>query len=399
MPRKKPDIAPKTGYGNGSVHEEKAGSNRWVAELDGTRRRAKSEAEAQEKLRLLQERRDARLKLDQGSMTLLEWMRRWLDRHCDHLKPKTLEGYRDAVRLYIEPYAIARVRLEDLVADDILEWMAELRRKKVSIGPRKTAKKLSGATIAIPFRRLRRALVIARLKNLIATNPAEGITVASSAAERDPVILEPEQIMTFLDAWVGRRLYALYAVFATAGLRRGEVLGLRWRDIDLEARTITVRGQLQWLKGEEGGPRQPVWVPSPKTRAGKRIIDISPELADILRIWRRTQREERLILGAAWHGEDYAFTSEEGGPISPRNLHRGFKAGLKRAKLPKEMTIHDLRHCAGSLMLANGEDIEAVSELLGHSSRAVTERIYAHALRTHKRKAGASLGYLLRKVQ
>lgn len=278
MPRKKPDTAPKTGYGNGSVHEEKAGSNRWVAELDGTRRRAKSEEEAREKLRVLQDRRDARLKLNQGSMTVLEWMQRWLDQHCDHLKSKTLEGYRDAVRLYIKPYSIARVRLEDLVADDILEWMTALRRKKISTGPHETTKKLSGATIAIAFRRLRRALVIARLRNLIATNPAEGITVAGSAAERDPVILEPEQIMGFLDAWADRRLYALYAVFVTAGLRRGEVLGLRWRDIDLENCTIMVRGQLQWLKSEDGGPRKPVWVPSTKTRAGKRIIDISLEL-------------------------------------------------------------------------------------------------------------------------
>lgn len=115
----------------------------------------------------------------------------------------------------------------------------------------------------------------------------------------------------------------------------------------MDQRPITVRGQLQWLKVEPDKPRQPVWVPSPKSRAGKRVIDMSQELADILRTWRRTQREERLILGPKWHGEDYAFTSEEGGPISPRNLYRDLKAGLKRAKLPQEMTNHDLRHCAG----------------------------------------------------
>ena len=76
----------------------------------------------------------------------------------------------------------------------------------------------------------------------------------------------------------------------------------------------------------------------------------------------------------AQYGGDYVFTSEQGGPHSPRNIYRGFKAALKRAKLPMEMTFHDLRHCAGSVMLANGEDIEAVRELLGHSSRSVTEK-------------------------
>jgi integrase len=202
---------------------------------------------------------------------------------------------------------------------------------------------------------------------------------------------------TSWDSHSRRRLYALYALFVKVGLRRGELFGLRWRDVDLDAQTITVCGQLQWLKVEEDQNRRLVWEPSPKSKAGKRVIDISQELADILKTWRRTQREERLILGPKWHGEDYVFTNEEGGPINPRSLSYGFKAGLKRAGLSQEMTLHDLRHCAGSLMLADGQDIQAVSEMLGHSSRTVTECVYAHALRNRKRQASASLGYLLRK--
>lgn len=396
MPRKKQDDAPKTGYGNGGVHEEKVGSGRWIAELDGTRRRAKSEADALEKLRFLQARRDKRLDLKKGSQTVIGWLMMWLDNYCDTLKPKTLEGYRDVVRTYIAPYAIARVRLEDLIADDILEWLTALRQKKIVKGKNPTAKKIAKGTVAIAFRRLRKALEVARQKGRISINPAADVNQPASDSERDPVILEPEQIIQFLAAWIGRRLHALYAVAVTLGLRRGELLGLRWKDIDLDAQTITVRGQLQWLKVDPAKPRQPVWVPSPKTRAGKRVIYISQELASVLKTWRRTQREERLILGAAWHGGDYVFTSEQGGPHSPRNVYRGFKAALKRAKLPMDMTFHDLRHCAGSLMLANGEDIEAVRELLGHSSRSVTEKIYAHALQKQKRKAGESLGYLLR---
>src|SRR5207245_4302461 len=106
MPRNTKE--PMTGYGNESVHEEKLGSSRWVAELDGVRRRAKSEGEAREKLRLLQERRDARLQIKKGSQTLGEWLSVWLADYCDHLKPKTREGYAAAVRTYIEPYPLAR---------------------------------------------------------------------------------------------------------------------------------------------------------------------------------------------------------------------------------------------------------------------------------------------------
>lgn len=403
MARRTKAAEPKTGYGNGSVHEEKVGSGRWVAELDGVRRRASSEAEAKEKLKLLQERRDGRLKLKLGSMTLGEWLQVWLDDYCSHLKPKTLEGYRHVVATYIAPYDIARVRVEDLAPDDIIGWMAALRRKRVlktvkggELKP--TNKKLSNSTIAIAFRRLRTALETAKtIAKILTENPAANVPAPTAGTEREPIILEPDQVIVFLAAWEGHRLYTLFAVFVTVGLRRGELLGLRWKDVDLERRTIRVRGQLQWLKGEDSPTRRPVWVSSAKSKAGQRLIDVSQELADLLKTWRRTQREERLVLGPTWHGEDYVFTNEEGGPINPRSLSRAFKAGLKRAGLAEEMTLHDLRHCAGSLMLERGEDIQAVSELLGHSSRAVTERIYAHALRNRKRKAGESLGYLLRR--
>lgn len=396
MPRKKPDTTPQAGYGNGGVHEEKQGSGRWVAELDGVRRRAKSEAEALDKLKQLQERRDAKLKIKKGSTTLGDWLTTWLEDYCDHLKPKTLEGYRDAVRVYIEPYPVARVRLEDLDSDDIVEWMKALKRKKATRGNQSSDGLISSGTIAIAFRRLRKALNVAKRRKLIGDNPAADVDPPVVEATREPVILEPEQIVHLLAAWQGRRLYVMYATLITTGVRRAELLGLRWKDIDLVQRTITVRGQVQWLKGEPGKPRGPVWVPSPKTRAGKRVIDIAIELADLLVQWRRTQREERQV-HPEWPASDYVFTNQEGRPHNPRGIHEDFKAGLKRAGLPEEMTMHDLRHCAGSLMLERGEDIEAVRELLGHSSRSVTEKIYAHALRNRKRKAGESLGYLLRR--
>lgn len=192
----------------------------------------------------------------------------------------------------------------------------------------------------------------------------------------------------------------LYAIVVTLGLRRGELMGLRWKDINFDTRTMTIRGQLQWVRPAPDKKPSPIWVESTKGRKRGRVIeDFPPELADALKAWRKTQAAERLRLGKASQGGDYVFTTERGGPLSPRNLYRGFKAALKRAGLPETMTFHDLRHCAGSMMLEHGEDIEAVREVLGHASRSVTERIYAHALRSRKQKAGGSLGYLLRRTQ
>lgn len=196
MPRRTNDDAPKTSYGNGGVHEEKVGSGRWVADLDGVRRRARSEAEGNEKLRALQARRDARLNLKKGSTHLIECMAIWLADYCDHLKPLTRAGYAEAIKNYIEPYPLAKVRMEDLDSDDIDRWMKTLRRKGLAEG-----------TIAIAFRRLRKALKVARQKDYIEHNPAEDVEPSDATPTRDPVILEPDQIMLFLQAWEGFRLF------------------------------------------------------------------------------------------------------------------------------------------------------------------------------------------------
>jgi site-specific recombinase XerD len=122
-------------------------------------------------------------------------------------------------------------------------------------------------------------------------------------------------------------------------------------------------------------------------------------VADVLAWWKPKQAEQRRFLeseGKVWEGEDYMFTNEHGRSINPRNLLRSFKRALKRADLPQEMTLNHIRHTVGSILLANGQNIDAVTELLGHSSRGVTEDIYAPALPSKKREAGESLGYLLR---
>lgn len=386
MPRKLNKAAgPATGYGNGSVYEESPGSGRWIARLDKTRRRAKSEDEANQKLLRLQQQRTARLQVGKGSQTLTTWYNTWLEVHCTELKQKTREGYAEAFRLWIAPYTIATTRIEELSADHIDRWLAQLKRKG-----------LAPATRAIAFRRLDTALSVAVAKSIIAENPAKRATAPVVTTKADKQVFTEAEAAQFLAAFDGHRLQLAFAMSLTLGLRRGELIGLRWKDIDLAKQTLTVRGQLQWLKVEADKPRRPVWVDSPKSRAGQRTIDLAPELLQMLRTWRKEQAEERLLLGPDWQGGDYVFTSEATTPLHPDNLRRAFKAGLQRAGLP-DMPLHDLRHCAGSLMLARGEDIEGVTSVLGHSSRAITEKLYAHALRDRKKRAGESLGFLLRR--
>ncbi|NTU82734.1 MAG: site-specific integrase [Chloroflexales bacterium] len=389
MARRKLIPKPKRGYGNGSVHEEKEDSGRWIAELDGVRRRAKSREEAEEKLRLLQELRDHRVDIGKSSQLLGQWLTIWLS-VClpgreKPLKARTLQGYAEIIRLYITPYRISQLALETVSAKDIRAWLAELK-----------CKGLSGNTRANAFRRLRTALADACREKLIAANPADEVEEPDTSDAKKPVVLGLAGVARFLAAWEGHRLYALFATAITIGLRPSELLGLRWQDVDLDARTICVQGQLHRLKVDLDQLRKPVWVDSTKTPAGQRTIHFPPEIADIFVVWRELQQQEQAALGLAWPHGGYLFTTLAGTPLNKDNIRRDFKKSLRRAGLP-DMTRHDLRHSAASLMLAQGEDIEAVKEVIGHSSRAVLERIYAHALPENKRRAGESLGFLLRR--
>jgi hypothetical protein len=183
-----PPPEPQTGYGNGGIHEEKDGSGRWIAELDGVRRRAKSEDEAKAKLCRLQELRNAQVNLSCGGMRFDAWYRLWLTPKYSDLGQKMREGYEEVGRLYIKGFKLAGTILED-VNEDVLEmWLAALREKKKA-----NSEPLAEGTIAIAFRRVRRALEVARIKRYISYNPALSIMTPSGAPSRKPVVLEAQQ--------------------------------------------------------------------------------------------------------------------------------------------------------------------------------------------------------------
>lgn len=198
--------------------------------------------------------------------------------------------------------------------------------------------------------------------------------------------------MILLRTLTGHRLYALYALACATGMRQAELMGLRWPAVDLDAGTLLVREQLQRIKGADG-KRQIHREDSTKNRKD-RLILLSPELVEVLRAHAARQAEAQLIHGEAYHGEDLVFTSEDSTPPETGALSRQFKRSLKRAELP-DVTFHSLRHSAGSIMLAHGAQIVAVSEVLGHSSVAVTARLYAHSFDASRRQAIAAVSAAL----
>jgi integrase len=219
---------------------------------------------------------------------------------------------------------------------------------------------------------------------LVARNVA---TLADAPRIERPAVrvLSAAEGNRLLDAAQGERFEAVDSVGLALGLRRGELLGLRWEDADLDAGRLRVARSLQRI----GGKLQLTETKTPKSR---RTLPLPQDAVRALRAHRVRQLEERLAAGPDWRdgGFDLIFTNRTGGPIEPVNLHRAYKRLLTKAGLPS-IRFHNLRHSAASLMLTQGVPIKTIQEILGHSSIAVTSGFYAHLDEQLKREAAEAM--------
>ncbi len=182
----------------------------------------------------------------------------------------------------------------------------------------------------------------------------------------------PEQVRSFLDFVAGHRLSAAWITLVTTGMRRGELLGLRWEDVDLAAARISIRQTYVTIDGR-------TQFSEPKTRRSRRTIDPDDRTVEALRDWRSSQAEERQAWGPTWEDHGLVFTQPNGRPIDPDKLTKLFRRLAKRAGLPA-IRLHDLRHSHATLLLASGVNAKIASERLGHHSTAFTLDVYSHVV-------------------
>jgi integrase len=226
-------------------------------------------------------------------------------------------------------------------------------------------------TVLHIHRAFSKALKQAVAEGLIPRNPAAPVKPPQPRQEEIRP-LNREQIRALFDAASGERLEALYIVAVTAGLRRGELQGLKWEDLDLEAGMLQVRRTLSEPKGG-------YIFEAPKSGKGRNIRLTKRAIAAI-REHRKCQLEERLHKAGLWREEGLVFPSAVGTPLWGGNLNRAFKAMLQRAGLPKSTRFHDLRHTCATLLLKQGVNPKFVQELLGHADISLTLNVYSHVL-------------------
>jgi len=327
----------------------------------------------------------------------------WLETVAIHrLRENTHTRYTACVRLYVVP-GLGRKKLAKLTAKDVRTWLDHLRticqcctrgldaardQPQCCAAGACCRKRLSPLTLAYVHSVLKSALEHAVREEEIPRNVARNVRMGTPRPRRfEP--LTAEEARAFLAATNGHRLSALFELALRTGLRKGELLGLRWEDLDLIGGTASIRRTLQ-RTNSAGLTALPT-----KTHSSERRIALPTECLRSLEQHRDQQTQEREAAGASWKASGYVFTRPDGSPIEGATLTRHFNALLRRAAL-RCIRFHDLRHSAATLLLEQGVELVVIKELLGHAHIGVTATVYAHVRLRLQRDAIDTLGDALR---
>jgi integrase len=368
--------------GAGTITKRKDGRYQaavYVLQPDGTRARkfayGKTWAECDAKRRELLDKVDSGIPVPTRSAKLAEWLPYWLE---NVIKPRrklsTYDKYEAHVRLYLVP-RLGSKRLESLSVADVRRFLTGLERDTTT------------ATAKESHRVLRTALSAACKEELITRNV---VTLVEPPRPKSRE-LSPWSLDETLDFLAAARKDPLYAAFVLAiamGLRRGEIVGLRWADVDLDERVIYVRHQIQRRRGV-------LYDDDPKSRR-RRAVPLPAMCIAPLRWHRMRQAAQRERAGERWQGKDYVFATRTGRPIEPRNVYRSFTRVAKSAGL-RVIRLHDARHGCATLLTAAGVAPRVVMEILGHSQISITMDVYTHVVQDTQREAISHMDRLLKR--
>lgn len=350
---------------------------------------AKTQAACREKLDVLkaQVSSGTLASTDTAGLTLSAFLDIWLGAVKSNRRPATYVRYRGYVEGHVKP-ALGSKKLAKLGHADVQAFLDAKRDEKRTRG--KSAKPLSARTLHNLYVALGTALTWAVRKGYIAVSPMARVD-APRFVRTEVKPLTAEQTSRLLDAaeQASDPLLGLWTLAAYTGARKGELLGLTWDDVDLEAGTIHIRRSLRRVRN--GVPE----YEDPKTARSRRVLDLAPDAISAL----KAHRDRQAFALGHQGGEDAVFTSRTGTPLDTDNVTKRFRRALERAGLPLRTRFHDLRHGAATMMLDAGETVPTVAEYLGHATPAVTMTIYAHAVPGSKKRAAERLGAILRNAR
>ncbi len=322
--------------------------------------------------------------VEPSAITLSEWVHNhWLPTTQSRVKPSTFDSYRRNLVLHVLPHLGGR-QLRQLTPAMLNRIYAEL----LVNGHRKNAGGLSSTTVRYVHTILHKVLADAVDTGVVAINVAERAKPPRPRARLATEITfwEPDQLRAFLETIRGHRLEAAWHLAAMTGMRRGEVLGLRWKDADLDTARISVRQALISVAYE-------IIVSTPKNHQA-RVIDLDSGTAQQLQTHRQRQQFERAEWGSDYLGQDLVFCKEDGTPMHPHTFSQAFDRLVAKTDLPR-IRLHDLRHTHATIALRAGVPVKVITERLGHETPAFTLKQYAHVIPGMQAEAAAAVAELV----
>lgn len=368
----------KRGNNEGSIHRRnKDGRFGASVTIQGRRiqKTFKTEKEAKAWLKPLLHQMESGLSYKGANYSLGEYLDEWLESKKSTLKFRTHGQYEQVARQHIKPY-LGKVKLKDLEAFQIQRFYNEKLRNGSSEN-----------TVYLIHRVLRGAIRQAYLMNLILRNPIAPVK-SPKPRKKEMKTLSDYQVRELLKVAEGTELETLLFVEIATGLRMGEIIGLKWSDLDMAAGTLRVCRQVQREKGRG------LVYSEPKSEKSRRLVMLGTTAITKLRLHSDRQYTLRLVANSRWDENDLIFPNSIGKPMDQRRLLGEYKKLLAKAGLPI-IRFHDLRHTAATLMLLAGVHPKIVQETLGHSDINLTLNTYSHALPTLQREAAAKMDELM----
>lgn len=364
----------------GTVTQRGENSFRAQIQIDGNRysHTARTRKEAQQWLDARNRELEQNFDYSQGLVTLEEFLTQWLKRKKRDLKLKTWVDYQYTVEKKIIPY-LGEMKIREIIRQDIENLYDTMDLMGIGI-----------PTINKTHRVLRAALNDAMRDDIILRNPARYAT-PPKYIQPEMSILEEYQLSHFIAAASESRFEALYYLAITTGMREGELLGLKWKDIKWETQVLHIQRQLTRITGYG------LQFTTPKTQKSVRTIPLSDDEIDVLRKHVLRQRLEKQVAGDSWKEHNLLFTTTIGTPLDCSNLQKDYLSVLERASLPR-IRFHDLRHTAASLMLNNGVEVIKASRMLGHAKVSTTLDIYGHLMSGSLRSVAEKMSALVTPV-
>lgn len=347
--------------------------NRFYRAFRGTKKEAEKEL-----ARLLTEIEKG-LFVEPSKLTVGEYLQKWLADAKNKVAPKTYLRYEEIVMKSMIP-ELGQIHIEKLKPLHIQNYY----NKMLESGRQDGTGGLSPTTVVQHHRILHKALEMAVKWQVLARNVSDAVEPPRKARQEFEVLNE-EQVWTMLMAAENTSYLPQLALAVLTGMRRGEIYGLRWRDVDYENCTITVSQAAQYIPGKG------ITNKEPKSGRSRRNIDVSSYVIEILKKVKVDQNKCRLAYGEHYHDSgDLVFTQPDGQPQHPYSISSWFPEFMEKTGLPK-IRLHDLRHTHASLLLKGGESLKLICDRLGHGSIGITADIYTHLAPGMQKKAADRL--------